>query len=486
MARPFHSDTVAGKLRHLLPPPPADATPRLPAIFPGSPNQIPMFRQVPARAQPRSRRSPRLVDNGGWFLVVRLQTKAGSFVRSTADGDVISPGALKNVSATTTTTTAHADTAADREDAEDYYVGHGRSSSGSRAGSASGALSAAAAGGAGLASGEAATSWGSCGVGGGCAAPAERGLAATAAAPTVAGGAVEEWSAGGGDTRSGGSSSGGGGGLGTNDPGGGGAAAIGCGAGGGGDGGGGGGGVSQGQGSRYEGGGGAAAAATGRRGGSGVSRAGGSGGGRGQKDDSESIGGGGGKSKGRRGRGTDHLWTLMVHEVRGIVCFESAYGKYLCVEPDGKVVADRSWDNSWEQFRLERFADVSVGPDDGHGPPGAHNEGTSSGSTSTCESGRGSSSGGGATLGCEGFREGGGQGVGVESRGEGFEEGQRTGSSMPPLSSSGLATRGVFDGVSPPPGGRGNGGGGVSKKRDRFALRTYHGQYLRYVTWCLP
>lgn len=43
---------------------------------------------------------------------------------------------------------------------------------------------------------------------------------------------------------------------------------------------------------------------------------------------------------------------------RGIVCFESAaYGKYLCVEPDGKVIADRSWDNSWEQFRLERFSD---------------------------------------------------------------------------------------------------------------------------------
>lgn len=43
------------------------------------------------------------------------------------------------------------------------------------------------------------------------------------------------------------------------------------------------------------------------------------------------------------------------------MCFESAYGKFLCVEPDGKVVADRSWGNSWEQFRLEKFSD-----------PGAH------------------------------------------------------------------------------------------------------------------
>ncbi|CAN0390374.1 unnamed protein product, partial [Hapterophycus canaliculatus] len=45
----------------------------------------------------------------------------------------------------------------------------------------------------------------------------------------------------------------------------------------------------------------------------------------------------------------------MVHEVRGTVCFESSYGKYLCAEPDGKMVANRSWDNSWEQFRLEKF-----------------------------------------------------------------------------------------------------------------------------------
>ncbi|CAB1114723.1 unnamed protein product [Ectocarpus sp. CCAP 1310/34] len=351
--------------------------------------KIPMIRQVSARAQPRSRRSPRLVDNGGWFLVVRLQTQAGSFVRSTADGDVVSPGALDNASATTSTTTtaaAHAadgGTKKDGENAGDCCMGHGWSCSGSGVESGSGALAAAAAGGgAGSAAGEAATGWGSCGGGGGCAAPVEKGLAATAATPTVAGGAVEEWSAGEGGMESGGSSSGGSGGLSTNAPGGGGAAAIGCGAGGGGDAVGGGGGVSQGQGSRYKGGGGAAAAVAGIRGGSGVGSESGSGGRRGQKDESDSIRGGG-KSKGRRGRGTDHLWTLMVHEVRGIVCFESAYGKYLCVEPDGKVVADRPWDNSWEQFKLERFADVPAAPYDGHDPPGVNNEGASSTASST-------------------------------------------------------------------------------------------------------
>lgn len=502
ISRLFHSDIhtccrcartpeyccpVASKLRTLLPlalpTPPTLAR----VISWRSPDQIPMIRQVSARAQPRSRRSPRLVDNGGWFLVVRLQTKAGSFVRSTAEGDVVSPGALNDALATTATTVAHAadgDTEEYCENAGDWCMGHYTSSTGSGAESASGALAAAAAGrGVGLTTGEAATDWDSCGGGGGCAAPAERGLAATAAAPTVAGGAVEEWSAAEGDRESGVSSSGGSGGLSNNAPGGGEPAAIGCGAGGGCDAGGGGGGVSQVQGSRYRGGGGAAAAVTGRRGGSGVGRESGSGGRRGQKDDSDIIGGGG-KSKGRRGRGTDHLWTLMVHEVRGIVCFESAYGKYLCVEPDGKVVADRSWDNSWEQFRLERFADVPAAPDDGHGPPGAPDEGTSSAASSTCGSGRGGSGGLGGSLGREGFREGGEQGSGIESRGEGFEGDQRTGASVPQLSSSGVATSGVRGRVSRPPGCRGSDGGGVSKTRDRFALRTYHGQYLRYVIWC--
>ncbi|CAM9972397.1 unnamed protein product [Ectocarpus sp. 12 AP-2014] len=448
--------------------------------------KIPMIRQVSARAQPRSRRSPRLVDNGGWFLVVRLQTKAGSFVRSTADGDVVSPGALNNASATTTTTTttaaAHAadgDTDEDGKNAGDCFMGHGRSCSGSGVESGSGALAAAAAAGgeAGLATGEAATGWGSCGGGGGCAAPTERGLAATAAAPTISDGAVEGWSGGEGGMESGGSSSGGSGGLSTNALGGGGAAAIGCGAGGGGDAVGGGGGVSQGQGSRYKGGGGAAAAVAGRRGGSGLGRESESGERRGQKDDSDSIRGES-KSKGRRGRGTDHLWTLMVHEVRGIVCFESAYGKYLCVEPDGKVVADRSWDNSWEQFRLERFADVPAAPDDGHDPRGVNNEGASSTASSTCESGRGGSNGVGDSLGREGFREGREQGSGVESSAEAFEGDQRTETSVPQLSSSGAATSWERGGVSPPPGGRGSDGGGVPKTRDRFALRTYHGQYL--------
>lgn len=59
---------------------------------------------------------------------------------------------------------------------------------------------------------------------------------------------------------------------------------------------------------------------------------------------------------------------LCVHlKVHGVVRFESAYGKFLCVEPDGKVVADRSWDNSWEHFHLECFPDQAG--DDADAPP---------------------------------------------------------------------------------------------------------------------
>lgn len=65
--------------------PPGSPGPRIPSTFP----QIPMCRQLPL-AHPRSRRSPRLVDNGS-FLVVRLQAKTGAFVRSTANGNVLSP-----------------------------------------------------------------------------------------------------------------------------------------------------------------------------------------------------------------------------------------------------------------------------------------------------------------------------------------------------------------------------------------------------------
>ena len=36
-----------------------------------------------------------------------------------------------------------------------------------------------------------------------------------------------------------------------------------------------------------------------------------------------------------------------------MVCIESAHGRFLCAEPDGKVVADRRWDDSWEHFRVE-------------------------------------------------------------------------------------------------------------------------------------
>lgn len=53
--------------------------------------QVLMSRQLPP-GNLRPRRSARLVDNGS-FLVVRLQTKTGGFVRSTADGDVVTPTA---------------------------------------------------------------------------------------------------------------------------------------------------------------------------------------------------------------------------------------------------------------------------------------------------------------------------------------------------------------------------------------------------------
>lgn len=52
-------------------------------------HQIPMCRPL-RPVYPRARRSARLADNSP-FLLVRLQTKAGGFVRSTADGNVVSP-----------------------------------------------------------------------------------------------------------------------------------------------------------------------------------------------------------------------------------------------------------------------------------------------------------------------------------------------------------------------------------------------------------
>jgi Fascin domain len=48
----------------------------------------------------------------------------------------------------------------------------------------------------------------------------------------------------------------------------------------------------------------------------------------------------------------DEQWILL-QEASGMVCFESAHGKYLCAEPDGKVIADRRWDDSWEHFTVE-------------------------------------------------------------------------------------------------------------------------------------
>ena len=108
----------------------------------------------------------------------------------------------------------------------------------------------------------------------------------------------------------------------------------------------------------------------------------------------------------------------------GIVCFESAYGKYLCVEPDGKVVADRAWDSSWEQFRLERFNNP---------------EKVVQSKTPVCE---------------EKVAQGVGDGCDSVDEDNGYQAFQ----------AKGEASGGTV---------------GAAKARNRFALRTYHGQYLR-------
>lgn len=86
------------------------------------------------------------------------------------------------------------------------------------------------------------------------------------------------------------------------------------------------------------------------------------------------------------------------------------------MEPDGKVVADRLWDNSWEQFQLERFTDPEEQPSM---PSSSDNVGRTDGDVI------------------------GGTKVATSERG---------GDSNVP---------------------------GALRARDRFALRTYHGQYLR-------
>lgn len=84
-------------------------------------------------------------------------------------------------------------------------------------------------------------------------------------------------------------------------------------------------------------------------------------------------------------------------------------------------MADRSWDNSWEQFSLERFAG-----------PGTHpNVPASDGFTL------------GGTCGDDGASEGAG------------------------MEAPGSKRRAIPDAP------------GVARAKDRFALRTYHGQYLR-------
>eukprot|EP00752_Nemacystus_decipiens_P008498 g7591.t2 len=349
--------------------------------------KIPMLRQVSAPLQPRFRRLPRLVDSGGWFLVVRLQTKTGSFVRSTASGDVVSP-----------------------------HPG--------------GAAAAAVADGGGGGGG------GSCEVEGCC---------------------------------------GGSGGP----PAGGGAAPAGCDAAGGG----------------VEGGRGNGATAAGN----GCPSQQSGGGARSSDGRAKGANGDGSGERTRRGRGrdADDLWTLTVSEVRGVVCFESAYGKYLCVEPDGKVVADRSWDDSWEQFSLETFAPdllaaspaPSSHPEDGAarasstveekqaqehlrgGDRGHRHGGTSSPDNSPQTTAPPLPHGTGADDCREGMNcdEGGSGGLGARVRGDGDAPlGGAQG--RPPdvlLASSGSSLgatgRAVVRGGAP---------------TSRFALRTYHGQYL--------
>lgn len=202
------------------------------------------------------------------------------------------------------------------------------------------------------------------------------------------------------------------------------------------------------------------------------------------------------------------LWTLTVSEVRGVVCFESAYGKYLCVEPDGKVVADRSWDDSWEQFSLERFApDLSPSPsppchsDGGEWnsssstaekkPTQAHAQGDGCHNTSSTATRRqttpasarrpspsspswgADAKGSGEEVDCrddDGFgAAGGSDGAECERDGacdgvQGRPQAVSTASSSSLASSHGTPVKAAV-------------GGGVLTTR--FALRTYHGQYLR-------
>lgn len=123
------------------------------------------------------------------------------------------------------------------------------------------------------------------------------------------------------------------------------------------------------------------------------------------------------------------------------MCFESAYGKFLCVEPDGKVVADRAWDNSWEQFRLERFSDPTETGAFGNSVSVPHHGGDGTGASN-------------------GDRK--------ESsipRGRGADEDV----AMKPRA---LASESSSDGCD-------SVGTSALKGRDRFALRTCHGQYLR-------
>ncbi|ELR10977.1 PPOD2 peroxidase, partial [Acanthamoeba castellanii str. Neff] len=43
-------------------------------------------------------------------------------------------------------------------------------------------------------------------------------------------------------------------------------------------------------------------------------------------------------------------WTMRT--TNGRATFQSAHGKYLCAEPSGKLVADRSSPSDWEHFHV--------------------------------------------------------------------------------------------------------------------------------------
>ncbi|CAN0096263.1 unnamed protein product, partial [Discosporangium mesarthrocarpum] len=164
---------------------------------------------------------------------------------------------------------------------------------------------------------------------------------------------------------------------------------------------------------------------------------------------------------------------------KSTVVFESVYGRYLCAEPDGKVVADRRWDSTWELFSMEPFPDCSSPP------PVPCDQGGSDGSSSGGFGGSGKGRGG--TLAGNLEMEGRGQGWRKERElgldlGEGAAMGDRAGgeagfSGVAKSHKRGACAKLEGEGrMGEEEAGQGQGLGGGDL--DRFALRTYHGQYL--------